>query len=482
MAPEPAARVQQAGPTPAEPVCAAQLAWAATPLRTRLRFIRTLRHLLAENASRLIEAIPTDLARNRADTQVAEILPLLAAAKFLEQSSTTILATRHLGRRARPFWLSGVHSSVERVPLGTILIIAPANYPLFLPGVQTLQALAAGNAVVWKPGRNSAPIAQLFAELATRAGLPANLLRVTDDSIAAATNEIAALPAKIIFTGSSTAGRAVLRQAAEHAIPVVAELSGSDAVFALPSADPARLADALTFGMRLNGSATCMAPRRLILIGPGHAALLNSLRASFETVDPIFIREPLRQQLTTLLEDARNHGATIEDELGPVSMRPILISNGDSVMQLAQTDIFAPVLTVFTAPDEAAALALNAQNPFGLTAAVFGDEAQALRFGQHLTVGTLLINDLIVPTADPRVPFGGRRTSGFGVTRGAEGLLELTAPRTVLVRSGKDTRHLQPTTSAHEDLFGGVISLTHSASRSSKLAGLQRIIQAIRNL
>ena len=482
METEPTAHVPRADLQPVDCAGPVRIAWAATPLDQRLKLIRNLRHLIADNSSHLTEAIPSDLARNHADTQAAEILPLLAAARFLEREAHKLLAARHLGRRGLPFWLAGVHSSVERVPLGTILIIAPANYPLFLPGVQALQALAAGNTVVWKPGRNGAPIAHLFAGLATRAGLPEGVLRITDDSVEAATREISALPAKIVFTGSATAGRAVLRQAAEHAIPVVAELSGCDAVFALPSADPARLAAALSFGMRLNGSATCMAPRRLILIGDGHDDLLARLKQAFAAADPIFVRESIRQQLIPLLVDARAQGATILGELGPVSMRPILILDGTPTMQIAQADLFAPVLTVLRAGNEAAALEVDAHNPYGLTAAIFGDESQALTFGGSLAVGTLLINDLIAPTADPRVPFGGRRASGFGTTRGAEGLLEMTAARTILIRRGRDQRHLEPTSPTHEDLFGGVIALTHSVSFSSRFAGLKRLLAAAKKL
>ena len=464
------------------PVDCARLAWAALPLGQRLKVIRNLRHLIAEDVLRLTEAIPSDLARNHADTQAAEILPLLAAAKFLEREAHKLLAVRHLGRRGLPFWLAGVHSSVKRVPMGSVLIIAPANYPLFLPGVQALQALAAGNTVVWKPGRNGAPVAHLFAELATRAGVPTGVLRIADESVEAATLEIAALPDKIIFTGSSSAGRAVLRQAAEHAIPVVAELSGCDAVFALPSADPDRLVAALSFGMRLNGSATCMAPRRLILIGDGHDALLARVKESFAAADPIFIRESVRRQLIPLLNDARAHGASILGDLGPVSMRPILILNGTATMQIARADLFAPVLTVLRADNESAALHVDAHNSYGLTAAIFGDESLALAFGRSLTVGTLLINDLIVPTADPRVPFGGRGASGFGTTRGAEGLLEMTAARAILVRRGRGRRHLEPTSSTHEDLFGGLIALIHSASFSSRFAGLKRMFAAAKKL
>ena len=166
----------------------------------------------------------------------------------------------------------------------------------------------------------------------------------------------------------------------------------------------------------------------------------------------------------------------------PLGTRPILLRNGDPRMQLAQADLFAPVLTVLHAADIREALLINAHCPTGLTAAIFGDEREARDLAQTLEVGNILVNDLIVPTADPRIPFGGRHASGFGTTRGAEGLLEMTAARTISVRRGKSTRHFQPTGSSHAELFHGVIALTHSRTLAQRFAGLKRLIAAGRQL
>jgi acyl-CoA reductase-like NAD-dependent aldehyde dehydrogenase len=468
--------LQPASPLTASAPQAAQQAWAATPLRLRLKVLRSLRNLLALNIQPITAAVSPELSRTPADTVAAEILPLLAACKFLESEAPHLLAPRTLGRRGLPFWLSGVDASIERVPFGTILLIAPANYPLFLPAVQAIQALAAGNAVVWKPGRGGQPIAQLFASLCTQAGLPPNLLRITDESIAAATAEIHARPGKILFTGSAAAGRAVQHLAADLTIPVIAELSGSDAVLVLPTADPARVVDAVCFGMRLNGSATCMAPRRLILIGETHQPLLTQLQQRFAAMDAVFLPAPTRQHLEALLAEAQSHGVSLVGELGPVSLKPILVLNASPAMELARTDVFAPILAVFHAPDPEAAIRLTESSPFGLTAAVFGNEAEARAIAARLTVGTVLINDLIVPTADPRVPFGGRKASGFGLTRGAEGLLELTSPKVLSIRRSRDRRHLQPTTRAHEPFFRAFAVLTHATSWSTRLQALRQLL------
>ena len=89
-----------------------------------------------------------------------------------------------------------------------------------------------------------------------------------------------------------------------------------------------------------------------------------------------------------------------------------------------------------------------------------------------------MVNDLIVPTADPRVPFGGRRQSGFGVTRGAEGLLEMTAVKVVSVRRGRSTRHFEPTSEDHARLFCGLIYASHAATWSRRWLGVRLLLAA----
>ena len=459
-----------------------QAAWASLPVRERLRVLKRMRHDLAGRSSELVDAMPSTLARNRADTYAAEILPLLVACRFLERQAEKILRTKRYGMRGLPLWLVGVKSAVERVPLGTVLVIGPSNYPLFLPGVQVLQGLAAGNAVVWKPGTGGGAVAAVVAEALSAAGLPEGLLRVAGESAAEGMAELQRGVDKLFFTGSGAAGRAVLHAGADSVTPVVAELSGCDAVIVLPSADPARVAAALEFGMRLNGSATCMAPRRLMLVGSGHDALIAAVRERFAAMDGVLLREPIRAQVKDLVEDAAAAGATVCGDVRAVWMKPLLVLNARPEMRVAQADVFAPILTVVPSPDVESMLRAEAMCPFGLTASIFGDELEARRILDRLKVGTVLINDVMVPTVDPRVPFGGRRKTGFGATRGAEGLLEMTAPKVVLVRRGKATWHYDATTETHEALFRGLTGLTHGRGLRERFAGLQTMMAAGKKL
>lgn len=375
-------------------------------MRDRLRILRALRHRLATDPAPLLRAIREATHRPESETLSAEILPLAEACRFLEREAPRILATRRLGRNGRPAWLTGVVSEIRREPLGTVLILAPSNYLLFLPAVQALQALAAGNAVLWKPGRGGLAVAWTFASLLAEAGLPKGLLAILPEDPEAARKAIAAGVDKVVLTGSSDTGREVLAQLAHTLTPATMELSGDDPLFVLPGADLDRVARALRFGTALNGGYTCIAPRRL------------------------FVHRDLEKSLTV-----------------------------------------APGIPVIPFASIEEALLKAARSPYALGAAIFGPEEEAVELASRVRAGVVVVNDVIVPTADPRLPFGGRGESGFGVTRGAEGLLELTVPKVVAVRRGRRLPHLQDPHPADADLFRAYLALAHGGGLRTRLRG-----------
>ena len=181
----------------------------------RLKIFRRVRSLMAEQAEPLAHAANAARHRPLAEILTAEVLPLAEACRFLERAAEKILRPKKMGSRGRPFWLGGVHSEIHREPHGVVLVIGPGNYPLFLPGVQALQALAAGNAVLLKPGFGGSPAARLAGEnfLAGRAG------RKSDSSFAGnggggRLRHQAGMD-KVVLTGSATTGEAVLQQCAK---------------------------------------------------------------------------------------------------------------------------------------------------------------------------------------------------------------------------------------------------------------------------
>lgn len=460
----------------------AQRRWAARPLVERLQVVRAARHSMAAHCELLAESVSPELPRSRADTLVTEVLPLLEAMRFLERKAQTLLAARKLGRPGRPLWLAGVQAEVQRVPLGHVLVVGPANFPLFLPGTQVLQALVAGNAVTWKPGRGGRRVALLIAQTLRGAGLPRGVLQVTgeeiDDAHRALTQEPA--PDKVVFTGSAAAGRSILHDLATTNTPAVMELSGADAVVVLPSADLALVAQAIAFGLRLNGGQVCMSPRRIIATADVLQRLEPLLHAALDSVPAVTVRPEVFQTVHDLTGEAVAQGATLVGTLNAAAQKPLLLRAVRPEMRVAQSDLFAPVISLVAAPSVLELASVVNACQFGLTAAIFGDPNAACTLGAELKVGTVLVNDLIAPTADPRVPFGGRGASGFGVTRGAEGLLEMTAARTLLVRRRIAARHYAPVGTRELPFFVSLIGALHGGSLADRWRALRKGFTAAR--
>jgi acyl-CoA reductase-like NAD-dependent aldehyde dehydrogenase len=457
----------------------AQRVWAATPVRQRLRLIRRVRAAIANHADKLASAATIDRPD---EALVAQVLPLADACRFLEKHAAAILRSRRLGKNGRPLWLHGIESWISREALGLVLIIAASNYPLFLPGVQLIQALIAGNAVLLKPGRNGARAAGALAELCNEAGLDPRLFVVLPESDAAGSEALDLPVDKVFFTGSFETGQQLLARLAARAIPAVVELSGCDAVFVREDADVELVVRALRFGLTFNNSKTCIAPRRVFVsrriaekLEAHLADAVRSAPASFEYLDLIEVfREATAGGAMTLVGGVDARGAL---------HLPCILTDARTCMRIMRIDTFAPVLCVVPTDSDEQALSLAAECPFALGASIFSrSESAALELASRVRTGLVTINDVIVPSADPRVPFGGRARSGFGVTRGAAGLLEMTTPKVVQLRRGNFRPHLRPEIDTSRNLFQNYIAAMHSRGLLRRIgAGLKTLV-AIRNV
>ncbi len=400
----------------------AQRRWATTSLRHRLAVVQQLRWAVAENAAELAQLAAAPNDRPVAEKMTSEVIPLLDACRFLERRARRILRSEKFGGRGRPLWLRGNSFVVERRPFGVVLVVGSGNYPLFLAGVQMLQALVAGNAVLLKPAEGcSAPLRWLVDALVDRGSIDRELVQLLPEPPASAHEAVRAGVDKVIFTGSSQNGRRFLSLLAEHNTPGVFELSGADLVIVRQDADLDRAAKAIAFGRRLNGGDTCMAPQAVL------------------------VHEAARIGLTSRL-----HALGMND------------------------------LEVHAFDDDRAALALAQENRFGLGASIFSaDEKAARALARQLPTGFVTINDLIAPTADPRFPFGGIRASGFGTTRGAEGLREMTFSHVVAVRHGSWLPHLDAPREGDEQIFAAYGRLAHGRVRD-RLRALRAFLRAAR--
>jgi acyl-CoA reductase-like NAD-dependent aldehyde dehydrogenase len=464
----------------------AQARWAATPLSERLARIRELRRLIAEHAPTLAEASASARRRPTFESTTAEVLPLAEACRFLEREAPSLLAPCRLGKRGLPLWLSGVRSEVHRDPFGVVLVIGPGNYPLLLPGVQIVQALAAGNAVLLKPGVGGSFAARALIEVIHRAGLDSHLVALLPESTEAAVAAIDAGPDKVVFTGSAATGEKILAQLAPRLIPATMELSGCDAFIVRADADLDLVVKYLKFGLELNKGATCMAPRRVLVHRCVATELEGRLARAFSTARPNAgelsgpeIGAPLRELLAEAVAQGAHFvtgGIAADDSL----QFPIVLAGVEAPARLLQEDVFAPVLSLVTIGDDAESVACANDCPYALGASVFSrDETAARAVADALNAGVVSINDLIVPSADSRLPFGGRKRSGFGVTRGPEGLLELTTPKVVTVSRAKFRPVLEPPHPQDVAMFQSYLELTHGRGFGRRFRALVSLLKSL---
>ncbi|HUP79213.1 MAG TPA: aldehyde dehydrogenase family protein, partial [Pirellula sp.] len=454
-----------------------------------------LRTLLVESRHDISIAIESQSRQDYRETITSELMPLADATKWLNKCSKRVLAPRCLGSRGSPLWLGRLRSTVYRVPHGLVMIIGTWNYPLFLPGVQILHALAAGNAVVFKPAPGCDRVSQLLISLLVQAGVPGELIVILDSSIESARQAIAIGVDKVVMTGSSRSGRVVLHKLAESLTPAVMELSGCDAMYVLSGADMHRVCDLLVFGLRLNGGATCMAPRRVFVPKKSaevfHRLLLHRLEEPNQKNWTTKLSPQTYSQLWDGIEDAIGKGARVfsgqsrRSPLAPANQPPEMIACGHLVltdvttdMQLCAADIFAPLAMIIPVEDWSDALRADSRCPYALSASIFGPLEDALRMVRFVSAGFVTINDVIVPTVDPRLPFGGRGESGFGVTRGHEGLLEMTVPKVVSTRLGSWLPHAKQPQPSDQELLDGLLQLSHHKSLRVRLQGLLQIVRA----
>jgi acyl-CoA reductase-like NAD-dependent aldehyde dehydrogenase len=456
---------------------AAQRSWSFVPVRERAALLGRVRGEIAANARSIAGEVRR---RPIAETLASEILPLLEAARFVQRSAARCLATHRHARRAAPIWLPGTQVEVAREPYGVVLIIGPSNYPLMLPGIQALQALAAGNAVIVKPGRGGEASLLRLAAALRAVGLPEALFTVTGESACDAQALQRSGVDKVVFTGSHAAGREVLSAAAHALTPATLELSGWDAALVRADADVSLAARALRFGATLNDGATCIAPRRILAARPIAAELEARLAAELEGCRSASLDERAAQLAAETIEEAVAGGARLVCGGRPASgeegeLRPTLLADVTPSMRIARTEVFAPVMLILPVQDDDDAVRVAGTCAYALGATVFSrDRRAARRLAERIDAGVVVLNDAVVPTADPRVPFAGRHASGFGVTRGAEGLLAMTRPKAVVSSIGPKP-HLASRPALTEELVEALIDLAHGRGAGGRLRAARHV-------
>ncbi|OOP60677.1 aldehyde dehydrogenase [Arthrobacter sp. SRS-W-1-2016] len=332
-------------------------------------------------------------------------------------------------------------------PIGVVGAIGPWNWPMMITVWQIAPALRMGNAVVIKPSEYT-PLSVLALASVINEELPEGLLTVVSGGRDVG-EALATHPAigKVMFTGSTTTGKAIIRSSADTVKRLTLELGGNDAGIVLPDADPAAIAEGLFWGAFINTGQTCAALKRLYVHDDIYDAVCTELTAVAKAVpmgvglDENNVLGPLqnRQQyniVARLVDAARDSGARIllggNPETGQAGnfYPTTLVADIDNNNPLVAEEQFGPALPIirYTTIDQAIAMA-NALD-VGLGASVWSTDLDAARdVAARLHAGTVWINKH--GAVDPRIPFGGAKQSGYGLEFGVEGLKALGVPQVI---------------------------------------------------
>ncbi|GGU94998.1 aldehyde dehydrogenase [Streptomyces albospinus] len=398
--------------------------WAATPPAARADLLAALRDQLAARAEEIAATVTAELGSPLAFSAAVHAgLPVAVCGSYAELARTYAFEET-LG-----------NSTVLLEPVGVVGAITPWNYPLHQIVAKVAPALAAGCTVVLKPAEDTPLVAQLFAECADAAGVPAGVFNLVTGLGPVAGQALAEHDGVdlLSFTGSTAVGRQIGALAGAAVKRVALELGGKSANVILPSADLGRAVAVGVANVMANSGQTCSAWTRMLVHTDRYdeaVALAAAAVAKYvpgERIGPL-VSARQRDRVRGYIERGIAEGATVVAG-GPEApagagyyVTPTVFAEVTPDMAIAQEEIFGPVLSILRYEDEDDAVRIANGTVYGLAGAVWaGDDAEAVAFARRLDTGQVDING---GRFNPLAPFGGYKRSGVGRELGPHGLAE----------------------------------------------------------
>ncbi|HCY2882521.1 TPA: aldehyde dehydrogenase [Staphylococcus aureus] len=405
--------------------------------------LKKLSKAIKSYESDILEALYTDLGKNKVEAYATEIGITLKSIKNARKELKNWTKTKNVDT---PLYLFPTKSYIKKEPYGTVLIIAPFNYPFQLVFEPLIGAIAAGNTAIIKPSELTPNVARVIKRLINET-FDANYIEVIEGGIEE-TQTLIHLPFDyVFFTGSENVGKIVYQAASENLVPVTLEMGGKSPVIVDETANIKAASERICFGKFTNAGQTCVAPDYILV----HESVKDDLITALSKTLREFYGQNIQQspdygrivnlkhyhRLTSLLNSAQMNivfgGHSDEDER---YIEPTLLDHVTNDSAIMQEEIFGPILPILTYQSLDEAIAFIHQRPKPLSLYLFSEDENATqRVINELSFGGGAINDTLMHLANPKLPFGGVGASGMGRYHGKYSFDTFTHEKSYIFKS-----------------------------------------------
>ena len=371
-----------------------------------------------------------------------------AALEHLTWAAKNARRVLRMRRTRGSIMLAEFSAMLEYQPYGVIGVIGPWNYPIHTPMGSLAYALAAGNAVVFKPSEYTPAIADWYVARFAEVVPEQPVLQIVFGAGETGAALIGSGVDKVAFTGSTATGRKIMAACAERLTPVLLECGGKDALIVDSDADVDAAADACTWGALTNAGQACVSIERAYVVAGVYdeflaklVARVSKLRVGADAdadLGPITMPGQI-DVIARHIDDALSRGGRAvvggRDAVQPPFVHPTVLVDVPQDSSAITEETFGPTLTVTRVADADEAVTLANATAYGLGGAVFG-KARALAIARRMRSGMTSINGTLSFAGMGSLPFGGTGDSGIGRIHGADGLREFARPKAITRRRG----------------------------------------------
>ncbi|MBP2322090.1 acyl-CoA reductase-like NAD-dependent aldehyde dehydrogenase [Kibdelosporangium banguiense] len=413
--------------------------WNSLGYAGRAERLQRWKGIITRRGAQLAEVVHAETGKPHSDAMIEVVLAVDHTA-WVAKNARKVLGPK---RRAAGLLMANQAATVEYQALGVIGVIGPWNYPVFTPMGSIVYALAAGNAVVFKPSEYTPGVGKWLVETFAEAVPEYPVFQLLTGYGATGAALCRSGVDKLAFTGSAATGRKIMATCAETLTPVLIEAGGKDALLVDEDADIAAAADAAVWGGMSNAGQTCVGVERVYVHEKVYDAFVaktveiaKSVRAGSDPeakIGPITMPAQLdiiRRHIADAIERGGKALVGGPDAVGEKFVQPTVLVDVPEDSIAVQDETFGPTLTIAKVKDMDEAVSKANDSRYGLGSTVFA-KRRGMELARRLRSGMTAVNSVISFAGIPTLPFGGVGDSGFGRIHGPDGLKEFTRAKAI---------------------------------------------------